>query len=80
MADNIFRYSKCFSLCLLLPQRLPREAFTVPGITVVDHRIKIVQTVRLTKIIQKSQDNNSAVTKVYQPEEASKVAWGETSL
>jgi len=61
-------------------RHLPREAFTVPGITVVDHRIKIVQTVRLTKIIQKSQDNSSAVTKVYQPEEASKVAWGKTPL
>lgn len=80
MADNISQYSKCFSLCLLMLQHLPKEAFTEPGITVVDHRIKVVQTVRLTKIIQKSQDNNSAVTKVYQPEEASKVAWGKTSL
>lgn len=62
------------------PRLSPKEAFSVPGITVVDHRIKVVQTVRLTKVIQKSQDNNSEVNKVYQPEFASKVAWGKTSL
>ncbi|XP_020624311.1 adhesion G protein-coupled receptor E3-like isoform X2 [Orbicella faveolata] len=63
------------------PHRLsPKEAFSVPGTTVVDHRIKVVQTVRLTKVTQKSQDNNGAVNKVYQPEFPSKVAWGKTSL
>jgi len=63
-----------------LSQLSPKEAFSVPGTTVVDHRIKVVQTVRLTEVTQKSQDNNGAVNKVYQPEFPSKVAWGKTSL
>lgn len=58
---------------------------SLPGITVTDRHVKVVQSVRLTKVrgFQDSREYNGGDNNAYGPEKVSvtsiKFAWGETA-
>lgn len=58
---------------------------SLPGITVTDRHVKVVQSVRLTKVrgFQDSREYNGGDNNAYGPEKVSvtsiKFAWGKTA-